>query len=611
MPDPGRAFAGVPGGRGGGGGGRVYSDRDLSHVRDTKYILKKLWHYISAYKAGFLGVLALTLLSNGLAVLGPRYSGMAIDAVAGKGQVDFSRVLTCVMMMLGVYVLNAILGFLSSVLMIRTGRNVVLRIRNDLFSSIAHLPVGYTDANSVGDILSKVSYDIDTIHTSVCQDVVQILASLVTVVGSLYMMISISPLMVLVFAFTIPLAMFVTRFITTRTRPLFRARSRALGRMNGYVEEMCSGLRTNKAYSREDAVMERFDERNGEACDAYYRAEYYGGMTGPSVNFVNNVSLSLVSCLGAILFMTKGMSLGAISAFVLYSRRFSGPINEVANIIADLQSAFAAGDRVFRLIDEEPETSDRESAKELENARGDVEMKHVCFGYDPKKPVLHDVSLRAKPGSVTAIVGHTGAGKTTIVNLLMRFYDKQAGDILVDSVDIEDIKRGSLRRSYAMVLQDTWLFEGTVAENIAYGNPKATREDVERAARMARVSPFIEQLPDGYDTVISENGGNISKGQKQLLTIARAMLLDANMLILDEATSNVDSRTELRIQEAMLELMRCKTCFIIAHRLSTIQNADNILVMDGGDIVEQGMHSDLMKKENGFYRALYTAQFEN
>ena len=357
-------------------------------------------------------------------------------------------------------------------------------------------------------------------------------------------------------------------------------------------------------------MIGRFDEKNEQAVTAYYEADYYGSVTGPTVNFINNLSLSLVSMFGALLFFFGRMTLGQISSFVLYSRKFSGPINEVANIIAELQSAFAAGERVFRLIDEPSEKPDAPDALPLPGTRGDVRIDHVSFGYEPERVILHDLSLSARPGSVTAIVGPTGAGKTTIINLLMRFYDPNSGLITVDGNDVGHIRRGDLRARYAMVLQETWLFNGTVYENLVYGNPDATREDVMRAARLAKIDHFVEQLPDGYDTVLSENGGNISKGQKQLLTIARAMLLDAGMLILDEATSNVDTQTEKAIQDAMIELMRGKTCFVIAHRLSTIENADNILVVRDGDIVEQGRHGELLAK-NGFYAQLYKAQYEH
>ena len=590
--------------------GGVKTHVEDNHTHDVRYVLRNLWKYLYRYRFGMFAVLALSLLSNVLALLGPRLSGAAIDAITGGEHVNFPSVYRYALLMLAFYAVSAGLSFLISVYMVRLSQKIVSAMRCDAFQSISRLPVGFTDRHAIGDILSVISYDIDTLSTSLAHDVVQILSSVVTVVGSLYMMLTISPLLILVFAVTIPLSVFITRFITSRTRPLFRSRSRKLGEMNGFVEEMLSGLKTAKAYNREDYTIDRFDKKNEEAVQAYYKSEYYGSTTGPSVSFVNNLSLSLVSVFGALLYLWRYMSLGDVSSFVLYSRKFSGPINEVANIIAELQSALAAGERVFRLIDEPPETPDAPDAIELENAQGLVEMKNVSFGYEKNRVILHDLSLVAKPGSVTAIVGPTGAGKTTIINLLMRFYDRLGGEILIDGRPIEKYTRKSLRRNFAMVLQDTWLFGGTVYENIAYGNPAATLEDVKRAAERARISYFIEQLPNGYDTVLTENGGNISKGQKQLLTIARAMLLDASMLILDEATSNVDTQTEIRIQDAMLQLMKNKTCFVIAHRLSTIQNADNILVLDHGDIVEQGTHDELMAR-GGFYKKLYQAQFES
>ena len=590
--------------------GGVKTHVEDNHTHDVRYVLRNLWKYLYRYRFGMFAVLALSLLSNVLALLGPRLSGAAIDAITGGEHVNFPSVYRYALLMLAFYAVSAGLSFLISVYMVRLSQKIVSAMRCDAFQSISRLPVGFTDRHAIGDILSVISYDIDTLSTSLAHDVVQILSSVVTVVGSLYMMLTISPLLILVFAVTIPLSVFITRFITSRTRPLFRARSRKLGELNGFVEEMLSGLKTAKAYNREDYTIDRFDKKNEEAVQAYYKSEYYGSTTGPSVSFVNNLSLSLVSVFGALLYLWRYMSLGDVSSFVLYSRKFSGPINEVANIIAELQSALAAGERVFRLIDEPPEMPDAPDAVELENAQGLVEMKNVSFGYEKNRVILHDLSLVAKPGSVTAIVGPTGAGKTTIINLLMRFYDRLSGEILIDGRPIEKYTRKSLRRNFAMVLQDTWLFGGTVYENIAYGNPAATLEDVKRAAERARISYFIEQLPNGYDTVLTENGGNISKGQKQLLTIARAMLLDASMLILDEATSNVDTQTEIRIQDAMLQLMKNKTCFVIAHRLSTIQNADNILVLDHGDIVEQGTHDELMAR-GGYYKKLYQAQFES
>jgi len=482
-------------------------------------------------------------------------------------------------------------------------------MRKDLFDHLMELPVGYFDQYQVGDIINRISYDIDTINTSLSTDFVQICASIITVVGSLIMMVNISPILVLVFVITIPLSIWFTKYRATRVRPLFRKRSEKLGELNGYVEEILSGQKTVKAYGREEQMSRRFAARNEESVQAYFEAEYQGSIAGPSIMFINNLSLALVSVLGALLYFKNMITLGNISSFVLYSRRFSGPINEFANIISELQSATTAAERVFRLLDEAPEKADAENAVTLSDVRGKVEMQNVSFGYEENRTILHDLSFVARPGSVVAIVGPTGAGKTTIINLLMRFYDAQSGQIFIDDHPIEELTRDSLRAAYSMVLQDTWLFGGTVRENIAYGREDATEEEIIAAAKAAHIHSFIERLPEGYDTVLTDDGITISKGQKQLLTIARAMLSGAPMLILDEATSNVDSRTEMIIQDAMRRLMEGKTCFVIAHRLSTVRTADNILVLRDGDIVEMGTHDELMHK-GGFYRQIYDAQFE-
>ncbi len=571
-------------------------------IRLGKYMLRYIWLLLLA--------LALTVGSNLFSLIGPTLSGYAIDAIEpGPGKVEFDRVFYYAGLMVIFYVVSSILSYMLSILMIHISRKVVFRMRKDVFDKLLSLPVGYFDTHQTGDIISRISYDIDTINESLSNDLVQILATIITVIGAFSMMVVISPKLVLVFVFTVPLSICMTKLITSKTRPLFRLRSRKLGELNGFVEEMISGQKTLKAYHQEENTIAKFDGKNEEAVESYYRAEYYGSVTGPTLNFINNLSLSLISVFGALLYLAGSMSIGDISSFVLYSRKFSGPINEFANIISEFQSALAAAERVFLLLDELPEPEDAPDAKELTNVEGNVRIEEVSFGYTEGTPIIKNLNLNADRGKLVAIVGPTGAGKTTLINLLMRFYDVGDGHIYVDNEEASQVTRKSLRKSYAMVLQDTWLFEGSIYDNIAYGKEGASMEEVVAAAKAAKIHSFIKRLPEGYNTILSDDGTNISKGQKQLLTIARAMLLESPMLILDEATSNVDTRTEIQIQQAMRKLMENKTCFVIAHRLSTIQNADVILVVNHGEIVEQGTHDELMKRK-GFYHQLYRAQFE-
>lgn len=578
--------------------------------QDRKRVLLRLGGYLCRHIWMVIAALLLTITSNLFALVGPTLSGRAIDAIGSEaGKVDFPTVFYYCGLMLAFYVVSSILSYILSVLMIHLSQKIVYQMREDVFNHLTELPVRYFDTHQTGDIVSRISYDIDTVNASLSTDLLQVATSAITVGGSLVMMILISPELVLVFAVTIPISIFFTRYMVRKVRPLFRKRSIKLGELNGFVEEIITGQKTIKAYHQEETMIGRFDTRNKEAVDAYYMADYYGSMTGPSVNFINNLSLALISMFGAMLFLFGHISLGNLSSFVLYSRKFSGPINEMANIISELQSACAAAERVFRLIDEPPEPLDLPDALPVSEVQGRVDIEHVKFGYDPSRTIIHNLNLTAKPGSLVAIVGPTGAGKTTIINLLMRFYDPDSGQIRLDGREIRQITRKSLRLSYAMVLQDTWLFHGTVFENIAYGKKGATLDDVIAAAKAARIHHYITRLPEGYNTILNEDGMNISQGQKQLLTIARAMLLDARMLILDEATSNVDTRTELQIQAAMRTLMEGKTCFVIAHRLSTIQNADTILVVRDGEIVEQGNHEELMR-QGGVYAGMYQSQFQ-
>lgn len=592
----------------------AYNESQGRSLVQRKHTILRLGRYMIQYKWLLLLAFIMTVGSNLLALVGPMLSGYAIDAIEpGMGKVEFSRVFHYAGWMAAFYVISSVLSYALSVLMITISRKVVYRMRKDVFDKMLALPAGYYDLHQTGDIISRISYDIDTVNESLSSDLIQILTTVITVGGALYMMVVISPRLVLVFAFTVPLSACITKFITGKTRPLFRARSASLGNLNGFVEEMVTGQKTLKAYCQEENVIRKFAERNKDAVETYYKAEYYGSVVGPMVNFINNLSLSLISVFGALLYLVGYMTVGQISSFVLYSRKFSGPINEAANIMSDLQSALAAAERVFVLMDEIPETADAPGAAELgregEEVRGEVELSHVDFGYEKDRIILHDLSLKADPGRLIAVVGPTGAGKTTLINLLMRFYDPNSGEIRVDGHEIREVTRKSLRKSYAMVLQDTWLFHGSIYDNLAYGKEGATMEEVVAAAKAARIHSFIKRLPEGYDTILTDDGTNISKGQKQLLTIARAMLLEARMLILDEATSNVDTRTEIQIQKAMRKLMEGKTCFVIAHRLSTIRNADLILVIKQGEVVEKGTHEELMRAE-GEYFQMYTAQGE-
>lgn len=577
---------------------------------DVKYIFKNLGRYMRPYAVLFVLVFFASVGGTVLSLLGPQLCGSAIDEIKVDGTTDFARIWYYAVLLVAVYVASGVLNYLSAIGMSYLSRCIIKRLRTDIFSKLISLPVSYFDTRQAGDIISVLSYDLDTLGESLTNDVIMVLTSVVTIVGSFVMMLVNAPLLVLVFVVTIPASFLFTWWITRKVQPLFRERSRKLGGLNGFAEEIITGHRTTKAYCGEEAIIERFEDKNVQATEAYAKAEYFGSISGPVVTFINNFSLTLISVFGALMYM-GGMisSVGRIASFVLYSRKFSGPINEVANVLGEFQSALAAAERAFRVLEEQSEPPDEEGAEELSDVKGNVEIEHVRFGYLKDKTVIHDFSLSAREGSMIAIVGHTGAGKTTIINLLMRFYDPDSGAIRIDGKDITKVTRASLRAAFTMVLQDTWLFAGSIYENVAYGSEGVTREDVERVCKAAKIHSFISRLPQGYDTLLTDNAVNISKGQKQLLTIARAMLSPSPMLILDEATSNVDTRTEEYIQQAMQSLMRGRTCFIIAHRLSTVKNADKILVMDHGDVVEQGTHAELMAM-NGYYAKLYGSQFD-
>lgn len=580
-------------------------------LRLSGYILKQ-WHL-------FIPAVILTLVSNQMALLGPRYSGAAIDAIALSDRVNFPTVWNSVIKMIICYAGSALISYFLSIIMVHLSQRIVYTMRKQVFEKLNTLPVDYFDTNATGDIISRISYDIDTVNTSLSNDLVQVMTSIYTVIGSLVFMWEISRPMILIFVLTVPVSFLFTRYRSRKVRPLFSARSRKYGELNGYAEEMLSGSASIRAYGRQDVISGRFAGHNEEAMEAFYTAEYNASLLFPTINLINNASLSLVAIFGGILYMYSEngliqagsllfITLGGVAQFVQYSRKFAGPINEFSNILHEFQSAFSAAERVFRVLDEAAEPADAADAESAEHVKGQIELDNVTFGYKKDTVILHNVSVTAKPGRMIAIVGPTGAGKTTIINLLMRFYDPVSGEIRMDGVSTLKIKRKDLRLAFTMVLQDTWLFHGTIFENIVYGRESATLEEVREAAKSARIDRYIESLPNGYDTLLSDDGVNISKGQRQLITIARAFLSRAPMLILDEATSNVDSRTEIQIQEAMNELMKGRTSFVIAHRLSTIQNADTILVIRNGEITEQGTHKELLE-QGGFYSTLYNSQF--
>ena len=532
--------------------------------RSKKAAFFRLLKYFSQYKRLVAAAIFFAVVGNVLALVAPVLSANAINAIDTKsGVVDMDAVLFYCIAMAVCYVLSSAFTYALTFTMTKLSRNISRKMREEVFDKLLSLPVSFFDKRLAGDVINRLIYDIDTVNASLSNDIVQISTGVITIVGSLVSMLLLSPLLSCVFVVIIPLTVLVTVQRSRVMRPLFRKRSGKLGELNGYSEEMLSGIRTIKGYGREEEISARYEERNRIAAGAYYDADYYGSKVGPTVNFINNLSTVFISVLGGWLFLQGKMQLGYVSAFLQYSRKFTGPINEFANIISEIQSALAAAERLFGILDETPERDAPQTLPAPQGVQGRVEFSNVTFGYEPEKPILKGVSFSAKAGSTVAIVGPTGAGKTTIVNLLMRFYDADKGEILLDGVETRRYTRSDLRAQFTMVLQDTWLFEGTVRENIAYGADGVTQEEIERAARAAGVHDFILSLPQGYDTRITDGGSSLSKGQKQLLTIARAMVSRARILILDEATSNVDTRTEILVQAATQKLMQGKTCFEI------------------------------------------------
>ncbi|MCI9457953.1 MAG: ABC transporter ATP-binding protein [Oscillospiraceae bacterium] len=580
---------------------------DFKRIDKVK-VLSHLWVYARRHMLRICLILFFVVISNILALLSPVVTGKAIAAMeGGPGKVDFSLLAVNAGLLGVLYLSSALFTWLQNIFMIRMTQQVIYDIRVDVFSHIESLPMSFFDGVYKGDIISRISYDIDNISSCFSTDLVHLLTGVITVTGSLLMMIMINPTLTLVFCIIVPVSFLFARKITKYTRKLFRLQQYKYGELNAYVEEALTGQKTLKAYCHEQASVEGFHKVNGELNDSGYKAQFFSSIVMPVMNFLSNLGFLLVSSFGAFLMLRGRLDISNLSSFILYSKKFSGPINETANIINVIQSAFSASERVFSILEVTPEAREEET-RHLEEAKGEVDIHDIFFSYLPDKELITHFSLKAPKGSHIAIVGHTGAGKTTIANLLMKFYNYQKGEIRIDRKDIQNIERQDVRSQYGMVLQDTWLFQGTVMENLRYGRFEATDEEVIAAAKAADAHDFIMKLPQGYDTVISEDVTSMSQGQKQLLTIARALIADPPMLILDEATSSVDTITENKIQKAMDLLMEGRTSFVIAHRLSTIRNADIIIVMEEGKIVEQGRHEELLEKKGAYY-TLYNSQF--
>jgi len=613
---PGRGFRRGPGGGGWGAGHGMRMP--LEKAKDFRGTLKRLMEYLKPHRLQLTAVVIMSILGTGFGIAGPKIMGKAITelfegsigkmrGVPGRG-IDFDYVLRILFILGGLYVVSAFFTYLQQLIMVNVSQRTVYNMRKAVNDKLSRLPLSFFDSKTHGEILSRVVNDVDNVSGTLQQSITQMISAVVTLVGSVVMMLSISPLLTLVCIVTLPLSVIVTRFVASRSQKYFIAQQRTLGELNGHVEEMYTGHVIVKAFGRENESIKRFNEINEELYNSSWKAQFISGIIMPLMGFINNLSYVIVAVAGGILVTRRTIEIGDVQAFIQYARQFTQPIVRTANIANIIQSTIASAERVFELLDETEEIPDSEDAKVIESPGGEVAFEHVSFSYKKEAPLIEGLNIHVNPGQTIAIVGPTGAGKTTLVNLLMRFYEIDGGGITVDGVDIRELARGHLRSIFGMVLQDTWLFHGTIRDNIAYGREGATFDEIVKAAKAAQAHHFIKTLPEGYDTMINEDASNISEGQKQLLTIARVILADPAILILDEATSSVDTRTEILIQRAMMDLMRGRTSFVIAHRLSTIRDADLILVMDNGSIIETGTHKELLAM-NGFYADLYNSQF--
>ena len=586
-------------------------------AKDFKGTMKKLMGYLTQYKIGLLLVVIFAIGSTIFNIAGPKILGKAttelfhglISKVSGGSGIDFDKIAKILIGLMCLYVCSALFSFIQGYIMTGVSQKLTYRMRKEISEKIDRLPMGYFDKMTHGEILSRITNDVDTLSQSLNQSATQVITSVATIIGVLVMMLSISPLMTVIAILILPLSMGLIGMIVKRSQRYFKEQQEYLGYVNGQVEEVYGGHNIVKAFNKEDDAIDEFDRDNDRLYRSAWKSQFLSGMMMPIMQFVGNLGYVAVVILGGYLAIKKTIEVGDIQSFIQYVRNFTQPIQQVAQVANMLQSTAAASERVFEFLEEPEEEAAPENSVVLKNPEGAVEFEHVHFGYNPEHTIIHDFSVKVEPGQKIAIVGPTGAGKTTMVKLLMRFYDVSGGSIKVDGHDIREFDRGELRRMFGMVLQDTWLFKGSIEDNIRYGKLDATHEDVVKAADAAYAHRFIQTLPGGYGMELNEEASNVSQGQKQLLTIARAILADPKILILDEATSSVDTRTEVRIQKAMDNLMKGRTSFIIAHRLSTIRDADLILVMKEGDIVEMGRHEELLAK-NGFYADLYNSQFE-
>ena len=578
-------------------------------AKDAKGTMKRLLKYMSEQLGRIILISILCAITAVISILTNRFAGVAIDDYIAVG--DMAGLGKLCLLLIGIFVVNVVCNYLQNTKMIMVSQQTSFKLRKDLFDALSRLPLKYFDSHSSGDIMSRLTNDVDNISNTLSQSITQLFSGIINVVGTLVAMLMLSPVLTLISLITIPVMLVVTRMIARVSRKFYREQQKNLGDLNGYIEESVSGQKVIKLFSREEINQHDFAQINERLRSSGTKAEIIAGVMGPFMNMINNVTYLVVAVAGGYLVINSvsgALTVGVVFSFLLYMKNFARPLSEIANLFNTIQSALAGAERVFQVMDEAPE-QDAADARDVEDIEGNIEIDDVTFSYVPGKPVLKHATITAKKGEQVAIVGPTGAGKTTIISLLTRFYDKDSGEILIDGKPIESITRNSLRRTIGMVLQDTYLFSESVRENIRYGRLDATDEEVERAARMANAHSFIIHLPQGYDTVLADNAGNISQGQRQLIAIARAILADPCLLILDEATSSIDTRTELKIQDAMLKLMEGRTSFIIAHRLSTIRNADKILVINAGEVVEQGTHDELLA-QNGFYANLYNIQFK-